>query len=266
MNVLIPMAGAGSRFTQAGYDLHKPIIPVSSHLAAKTVPMVVAAVEDLQLDLDAPSTRLIFVIRDFHAHDGVDRILLEWFPKARFIVIDKLTEGQADTCLLARDLIDNDEPLLIGACDNGVLFSFDKFRTASREADAIVFTFRDNEAVLQNPRAYGWIRVKGEQVTGVSIKVPISDTPMDDHAVVGTFWFKHGRDFVAAADAMIAAGDRINNEFYVDQVFKYLVNAGRDVRVLEVSRYICWGTPQDYEAYEQTISYWTEFVTEEPWA
>lgn len=264
MNVLIPMAGAGSRFAEAGYQQHKPVIPVSSRLSAKTVPMVVAAVEDLPVDLDGAATRLTFVVRDFHVRDGVDFALQERFGDARFIVIDRLTNGQASTCLLARGLIDNDDPLIIAACDNGMDFARASFDAASQEADALIFTFRNNEAVSENPAAYGWIRVAGERVTGVSIKVPISDDPMRDHAVVGTFWFRRGRDFVAAADAMIAADDRVNGEFYVDQVFKYLVDAGKDVRVVEVSKYVGWGTPKDYEAYERTIAYWSAFLAGEP--
>lgn len=266
MNILIPMAGAGSRFVNAGYTQHKPVIPVSSRWKNETLPMVIAAVEDLPVDLDADETTITFIVRDFHLKDGVDSILLERFPKARFIAVDHLTEGQASTCLLARTILDSDKPLLIAACDNGMDVERDAFKAQANSADALIFTFRKNESVLINPKGYGWIKVDGEKVTGVSIKQPISDHPMEDHAVVGTFWFRHGRDFVRAADQMIAANDRINNEFYVDQLFKYLVNWGMDVQVTEISRYVCWGTPDDYETYEKTLYYWTEFANREPWA
>lgn len=99
------------------------------------------------------------------------------------------------------------------------------FAKAAQASEVIIFTFRHNEAVLAKPQAYGWIKAQDTRATGVSIKVPISQTPMEDHAVVGTFWFRRGSDFVAAADQMIAADDRINGEFYVDQVMDYLINA-----------------------------------------
>lgn len=265
MNILIPMAGAGSRFTKAGYKLHKPIIPISSRYSNAKVPMVVAAVEDLPIEADSSADDLIFVVRDFHQNDGVCATILERFPKARFITIDALTEGQASTCLLARDFIDNDSPLLIAACDNGMDFNKQLFTQMANEADAIIFTFRHNEAVLEKPEAYGWIKTQNDRAIGVSIKKPISDTPMEDHAVVGTFWFKHGHDFVAASDQMITENDRVNGEFYVDQMLKYLINNGADVRVLEVERYLCWGTPEDYENYENTLKYWTRFVENEEW-
>lgn len=260
MNILIPMAGAGSRFVEAGYTRHKPVIPTTQRRTGGQVPMVVAAVADLPVDPTAPDADLIFVVRDFHGRDGVTATIQAHYPRARFLTVDRLTEGQAATCLLARDLIDNDRPLMIAACDNGMDLADGAFARASADADALIFTFRRNEAVCAKPQAYGWIRTEGEVAVGVSIKTPISDTPMEDHAVVGTFWFRRGRDFVAAADAMIAADDRINGEFYVDQVFKYLIDAGSRVRVIEIDRYVCWGTPADYEAYEKTIRYWRDFL------
>ncbi len=261
MNILVPMAGAGSRFVEAGYDLHKPTIPVTNRHASGNWPMVVAAVKDLPVDPSAPENTLIFIIRDFHVTDGVCEIILSHFPNARFVVVDRLTEGQACTCLLARDLIDNNDPLIITACDNGMDLPNGAFERMTATAGAIIFTFRGNESVLLNPKAYGWIHTEGEAATGVSIKQPISDQPINDHAVVGTFWFAKGSDFVSAADACIAANDRINNEFYVDQVFKYLIQDGVDVKVLEVDRYLCWGTPADYEGYERTLTYWSDFLT-----
>ncbi len=157
-------------------------------------------------------------------------------------------------------------PALDWAVDNGMDVDRDAFARLAQKADALVFTFRGNEAVLVKPTAYGWLRTEGERVVDVSIKVPISDAPMNDHAVVGTFWFRRGADFIRAADRMIAENDRINGEFYVDQVFRHMIAAGLDIRVVEVSRYVCWGTPADYEAYERTLAYWQSFVEREPWA
>lgn len=263
MNILIPMAGAGSRFTQEGYTQHKPVIPTTLRRTGKKAPMVVAAAEDLPVSLQSDTNQLTFVVRDFHGTDGVTKTISAYYPRAQYITVDRLTEGQASTCLLAREQIDNDTPLMIAACDNGMDLNPDKFELAASDADALIFTFRQNESVCAKPQAYGWVRTEGSQAVGVSIKTPLSETPMEDHAIVGTFWFRHGHDFVAAADAMIAANDRINDEFYVDQVFKYLIDAGLNVRVIEIDRYLCWGTPTDYEVYENTIQYWKDFLTEE---
>ena len=265
MNILIPMAGAGSRFLQSGYTTHKPILPLTSRHSFSTVPMVVEAVRDLPVDINSEKTNLLFILRNFHFDDGVDKILLDHFPSARFVSINKLTDGQASTCLFARKYFDTNEPLMIAACDNGMVCSKDEFAFLSGEAKAIVFSFRGNEAVVAKPEAYGWVETNGLNATGVSVKKSISENPIEDHAIVGTFWFKHGKDFFSAADNMIEAQDRINGEYYVDQVIKYLINSGKDTRIMEVDRYLCWGTPEDYEAYEATVTYWAKFVASEEW-
>ncbi len=258
MNILIPMAGQGIRFAEAGYLQHKPLIPTTNRNTGFIVPMVVAAVSDLP-----PCKKTIFVVRDFHSKSNTASEIAYHISNAEFFVANKLTEGQASSCLLAKKLIDSSDPLLISACDNGIDWDYRKFANLTLETDAIIFTFKGNDSVEEKPEAYGWVVCNGSDATGVSIKKPISSTPINDNAIVGTFWFKHGKDFVYFAEQMIIANDRINNEFYVDQVFHHMIHSGRKVKILEVDRYFCWGTPQDYENYEKTINYWKNFLIQE---
>lgn len=260
MNILMPMAGAGKRFADAGYTLLKPLIPTTERRDGKQYPMVVCAMHDV-LECAGSDAAAIFVIRTDDRSD-IRPVILSHFPEAELIGVDHLTEGQACTCLLAKDRINNDEPLFIAGCDNGMVFDREAFRKASGEADVLVFTYRNHEAVLRNPNAYGWVKVgeDGTRVTGVSVKKPISDDPLHDHAIVASFWFRRGADFVRCAEEMIAADDRVNGEFYADQVIAYCVKNGLDTRVFEIERYIGWGTPEDYENYEKTLSYWRAFT------
>lgn len=260
MNIIIPMAGAGKRFADEGYTISKPAIPTIDRITGKELPMVVCAVKDLP-GVEKDGSNVTFIDRAFHKTDGVEEAILEHYPKASFITVENLTEGQACTCLLAKDKINNDEELLIAGCDNGMVFNAEKFEQEKKKADCLVFTYRHNEAVLEKPNAYGWMRIDSDNnIAGTSIKKAISDNPMEDHAVVATFWFKHGADFVKAAEKMISENDRINNEFYVDQVAKHILDLGLKARVFEIDRYICWGTPKDYEEYQATIRYWNKFV------
>ena len=260
MNVLIPMAGAGQRFVDKGYKKHKPAIPTTDRKTGKEYPMVVCATLDLP-GVKADGSNLIYIDRDFHRNDGVEEEIKKHFEKARFITIDYLTEGQASTCLLAKELINSDEPLLIAGCDNGMVIDVDLFERLTNEADVLVFTYRHNESVCVNPSAYGWVFVdEKDRITGLSIKKAISNVPMNDHAVVATFWFKKGSIFIEATEKMIWENDRINNEFYVDQAIKHVLDLGYDARVFEIERYIGWGTPEDYESYQNTMKYWKEFV------
>lgn len=261
MNILIPMAGAGQRFKDAGYMSSKPAIPTYDRRDGKKKPMVVCAVNDLP---GLGTAKVIFVERNFHHSDGTEAEIKRFYPDAHFITVDALTEGQACTCLLAKELIDNEEELLIAGCDNGMEYDADAFDRAKQENDVLVFTYRHNESVLKNPNAYGWILVSEDgKITGTSIKKAISDHPMEDHAVVATFWFRRGSMFVEAAEKMIGENDRINHEFYVDQVIKHVLELHMRASVFEIKRYFGWGTPEDYEIYQKTHEYWSSFYDHE---
>ncbi len=260
MNIVIPMAGAGQRFKDCGYMVPKPAIPTIDRRTGKEVPMVVCAVMDLPF-VEESGSNVIFIDRTFHKQDGVETEIVKYFNRASFLTVEQLTAGQACTCLLAKSRIDNEEPLLIAGCDNGMVFDTEKLEKQMGTCDMVVFTYRHNQAVLADPNAYGWVETDGDgRATGVSVKKAISDTPMEDHAIVATFWFRHGSDFVRAAEKMIAEDDRVNGEFYVDEVIGHALELGLFVRVFEVDRYLGWGTPKDYEEYQKTVRYWRRFV------
>lgn len=262
MKILIPMAGNGQRFADADYQISKPVISTIDRVTGRQYPMVVCATKDLP-GVNPDGSNIIYVDRDFHKADGVEEMIKEHYPKAKFITVDRLTQGQASTCLLAKEYIDCDEPLLIAGCDNGMDFDYKKFCLMAKKTDVLVFTYRNDESVLVNPDAYGWMLTdeKG-RITGTSIKKAISNNPMKDHAVVATFWFSKGRIFIQAAEKMIAENDRINGEFYVDQVIRHVLDLGYRANIFEIDRYIGWGTPTDYETYTKTYHYWKGFALE----
>ncbi len=258
--ILIPMAGSGQRFTDAGYTVHKPAIMTVDRKTGREKPMVVCATKDLP-GVAADGSNVIYVDRTFHKADGVEDKIREYYPKAEFITIDHLTEGQACTCMLAEPYLDSEEPLLVAGCDNGMDIDREAFDALTKECDCIVFTFRHNEAVVANPNAYGWmIADDGGNITGTSIKKAISDKPMEDHAVVATFWFRKAKIFLEATKKMIAENDRINQEFYVDQTVKHVLDLGYSAKVFDIDRYVGWGTPADYEGYQKTWKYFEEFM------
>lgn len=261
--ILIPMAGAGQRFADAGYKVHKPAIQTIDRQDGTQKPMVVCATKDLP-GVAEDGSNVIYVDRTFHKEDGVEDIVKAYYEKAQFITIDHLTEGQACTCMLAEPYLDPEEPLLIAGCDNGMDIDFEAFEKVKRECDCVVFTYRHNEAVLQNPNAYGWMIADGEgRITGTSIKKAISDTPMEDPAVVATFWFKEAKVFLEATEKMIRENDRINGEFYVDQTAKHVLDLGYTAKIFDIDRYVGWGTPADYEGYQNTYVYFRDFLARE---
>lgn len=243
------MAGAGQRFRDAGYKLPKPLVPVDGK------PMILRACEAL------PAARQwIFIVRrDFvQAAETID-YLNETYPGCQIVQIDYLTEGQASTCALASDYLPDDAAMLIGPCDNGMLWERDRYAeiTEDQTTDAIIWTFRNYPGAGRRPKMYGWVRTDGNLAKSVSTKISVSDTPLKDHAVVGTFFFRRSVFFKNAYQKMVAANRRINNEFYVDELMNILIEEGLKVRVFEIDKYLCWGTPDDLKTYE----YWRRFFT-----
>lgn len=248
MTNLIPMAGAGARFSNQGYSTPKPLIEFSGK------PMIILASESLP-----PAQKWIFICRKETVDDHhIDRLLKDAYPNSEIISIDYLTKGQASTCLLGEASIHKEEPLLIGACDNTTLWDKNRYNalTADNEVDALIWTFRNNAAAKRNPKMYGWVAVDDDSnALRVSCKVPISDNPVKDYAIIGTFYFRKASYFFDAARNMIKKNRRINNEFYVDEAMNEVIEAGLKVKVFEVDKYICWGTPDDLRVYNYWESY-----------
>jgi hypothetical protein len=200
----------------------------------------------------------IFVCREDHVSSAnLDSQLQQLFQPCRIITINQLTDGQAATCLLARQELKPDDQLTIGACDNAMVWNQLHYNSllADPENDFLVWTFRNNPTVAADPCMYGWVNTGNNgEVTAVSVKVPLSEYPMFDHAVVGTFTFRRADCFLAAADEMINANARIRNEFYVDEVINFAVKGGACGRPFEVDHYIGWGTPNDLLNYQKQLT------------
>ncbi len=241
---LVPMAGRGKRFADAGYDLPKPLIPVGG------VPMILKAVRSMP-----PSDEWMFICLQEHIDKyGLNELLIREIPNAKVLSIDGITEGQASTCLLAKRHMDMEKTLFIAACDNGPVWDNEKWQSILRDKsiDAAIWTFRRDDNMRKSPQSYGWVKTDGNRATGMSVKVPISDDPYNDHAVVGSFWFRRAFDFVNYAEGMISKNRRINNEFYVDAVMGELIEAGKKVVVFEVDEFVCWGTPAELENHKHS--------------
>ena len=238
------MAGLGSRFSNEGYQLPKPLIPVSGD------PMIIKVIRDLPV-----ANKWVFIVRQEHIDDfAIDRLIEDEIPNAVVIPVEKTTEGQACTCLLAEPYLDRDQPLLISACDNGFTFDSNKFESLSADSsiDSIVWTFTGDPLLAKKPTDFGWCRLEedGRTIADMSVKKPISDDPINDHAVIATFYFKTAELFSEAANNMIEANHRINNEFYVDAVPVFMKKMGKRSVIFDVDELLSWGTPAALYSYQ----------------
>ena len=231
LNVLIPMAGAGSRFEAAGYTFPKPLIEV------KKKPMIQVVIENLNIDAN-----YIYVVQKSHREKyNLDTLLGLLTPGCKIVEVDGITEGAACTALLAKEHIDNDNPLFFANSDQFVEWDSNEFMYKMQETDA------DGGIVTFNATHPKWSFAKvNEQglVTEVAEKNPISDI-----ATVGYYYWKHGSDFVKYAEQMIEKDIRVNNEFYVCPVFNQAIESGLQVRTFNTEGMWGLGTPEDLKYY-----------------
>lgn len=227
LNVLIPMAGLGSRFSDAGYTFPKPLIEFLGK------PMIQHVVENLQID-----ARYIFLVNKEHSQTyRLVQMLKSLQPSALIVEVDGLTEGAACTALLARDLINSDKPLLIANSDQLIRWKVSEtmFGFNDPEVDAGILTFQSS-----HPK-WSFVKLGSDgYVTEVAEKNPIST-----HATVGIYFWQRGADFVESAEAMIREGDRVNGEFYIAPAFNYAIRKGLKVVAAPVKEMWGVGTPED---------------------
>ena len=251
---LIPLAGAGSRFVKKGYKNPKPLIEINKK------PMVIQAANCLPKAEQYVFVCLAEQLDKYSLSQEIQKV----YPNAKIVRIYNITEGQACTCEIGLKDEDMESPLLIGACDNGMLWDEVKYVDClnDKDIDAIVWSFRHYPQTERNPQMYGWIRVdEDDNVLGVSVKKQISDNPYNDHAVVGTFYFKKAEYFIESLKRLQEKNIRVNNEFYVDSCVNELIETGLKVKVFEVEHYIGWGTPNELKTYE----YWQSFFHKCNW-
>jgi HAD superfamily hydrolase (TIGR01509 family) len=229
LNVLIPMAGAGSRFTQAGYTFPKPLIDVNGK------PMIQVVVDNLGLDAN-----YIFVVQKEHREKyNLDTMLNLIVPNCKIIDIDTITEGAACTALLAKEYINNSSPLFFANSDQFVEWDQVEFMYNMQEtnSDGGIVTFK-----ATHPK---WSFAKLND-TGIVTEVA-EKNPISDNATVGYYYWKHGSDFVKYAEQMIKRDIRVNNEFYVCPVFNQAIEDGKIIRVYQAKKMWGLGTPEDLE-------------------
>lgn len=231
LNILIPMAGAGSRFKDAGYTFPKPLIDVEGK------PMIQVVVENLNMDAN-----YIFVVQKEHRNEyNLDTLLNLIQPNCKIVEVDGLTEGAACTALLAKEYINNDNPLFFANSDQFVEWDSTEFMYKMNEtnADGGIVSFR-----ATHPKwSFAKVDEKGI-VTEVAEKNPISDI-----ATVGYYYWKKGSDFVKYAEQMIDRDIRVNNEFYVCPVFNQAIEDGKQIRTFDIPKMWGLGTPEDLKYY-----------------
>jgi HAD superfamily hydrolase (TIGR01509 family) len=231
LNVLIPMAGAGSRFAQQGYTFPKPLIEVNGK------PMIQVVVENLNID-----AHYIFIVQQEHYNKYNLKYLLNLIaPNCTIVQVNGVTEGAACTTLLAQDLINNDNPLLIANSDQYIEWNSNEamYAFSADDIDGGILTFEST-----HPKwSYAALNHRG-LVEQVAEKMVISN-----HATAGVYYWKKGSDYVKYAKDMIAEDIRTNNEFYVCPVYNQAIKDDKIIKIKHVDKMWGIGTPEDLNTF-----------------
>lgn len=231
MNIVIPMAGLGTRFKNAGYNLPKPLIDINGK------PMIQLVVENLNVE-----GNYIFLVQKEH-NDlyNLDSLLTSIKPNCKIIKINGITEGAACTTLLASDYINNNLPLLIANSDQYIEWDSEIFITDFSKHDAGIVTFNNNNIKWSYAKTnnFGY-------VTEVAEKKVISN-----QATVGIYYWSKGSDYVKYANQMIEKNIRVNGEFYVCPIFNEAIQDGKTVVTKMIDNMWGLGTPEDLESFLQ---------------
>lgn len=244
LNIVVPMAGRGSRFANAGYVIPKPLIPVGGK------PMIQWVIENVRPD---QPHRFIFICLAEHlvTYPEVAATLKSLCPGCEIVEVAQVTEGAACTVLLARDFIDNDAPLMIANADQYVSLDINRYLATMDEqaADGLIMTFW-----ADHPK-WSYCRMKPDGTVAAVVEKQV----VSNEATVGIYNFRRGGDFVRAADAMISKNLRVNNEFYVAPAYDQLIEEGQKVVIADTGReydgMFGLGTPGDLEFFLVTDAY-----------
>ena len=230
LNIVIPMAGLGSRFANVGYKLPKPLIDVNGK------PMIRVVVENLNLN-----AHFIFIAMKQHVEKyDIEKIVKEITCNNYTLhVIDELTEGSACTVLKVRDLINNENPMILANSDQYLEWDLHEFLVQSQGVDGLISCFE-----ADHPKwSYACVDSNGT-VTEVAEKRVISNL-----ATTGIYYFGKGSQFVRAADSMIAKNIRTNGEFYNCPIYNEIIQEGGVVKTHMCYRMWGIGTPEDLDMY-----------------
>ena len=233
MNIVVPMAGLGTRFSSSGFSLPKPLIPIQGK------PMIQRAVDSI-----GQAGNYVFIIQN---NPKINDVLKSMYPASAIIQIDYVTDGPASTCLLAKKYINNDEPLLIFNCDQIMWWDAAAFSMylESCDYDGVVVTY--TESTPKN--SYAKLNRNGRVVKVVEKEV-ISNVSLN-----GIHFWKRGHDFISSAESMISQNEKYNNEFYVGPTYNGLIKEGKKIGIYHIpnEQHHAVGTPEDLLKYTNKL-------------
>ena len=230
MNLILPMAGGGTRFLKGGFECPKPLLPLQGK------PFFQWAAESVLQTLTP--ARLRFVVLRAHVERfAIDQRIRAVYPEAEIVVLEQVTAGAVLTCLAGCEGLDEDEAVLFNDCDH--YFCCDGLSSIPAQADGALLTFSSRD-----PR-FSFVELDAD---GTVLRTAEKD-PISDRAICGAYYFGSVRVFREAAARYLKSCTQ--SEFFMSGVYNELLAAHRTVKALQTQKHVSFGTPEEYEAAQQ---------------
>lgn len=238
---IMPMAGLGKRFFKNNFSLPKPLIPI------KNKPMFIQAAKSM------PKSNLnIFICnKKLVKKYKIKEILInEYKNNFKLITINRTTKGQASTCLLAKKYLNKKDQIFIHSCDSMIKYNSKTLSKNLNDYQAIIFSTKPNKTHINNIKSYGWVNFKNNKINRISCKSRASNKPNKDFVIIGSFAFKNASIFLKLTEELINSKQKINNEYYMDMVFKIALEKKIKIKNILVDSYYSWGTPEELKIWK----------------
>lgn len=230
MNIVIPMAGLGNRFTNCGFALPKPLIKIQEK------PMYRHAVDCLPLKL---ASNVVFILRESECSDQIEQDIQQNYhhlPNCFIVKLDRATQGQAETILLARDYLNLNESTLIHNCDTYIEEKYKWSTLLEDDIDGAIVLFHSQE------KRWSYARLDDNNKYVIEFK---EKKVISSHASTGTYFFKNTADLLISIQYIVGENIRENNEFYLSSVYQLMLEMKMNIIPLWAERVLCFGTPYD---------------------
>ncbi len=234
-NILIPCAGRGQRFIDAGYKIPKPLIDVCGK------PMIQRVVESLGIN----AHYIFCILKEHEKTYNVSKILRSMKPDYDMVLVDDITSGAVSTCLLAEKYIDKDKPLIIANSDQIVQYNKPLFIGSTLYYHGAVLTFPAND-----PKWSYVLTDDDNKILAVKEKQVISTK-----ANVGVYGWRKAGDFIWSAKELIARDIRTNGEFYIAETYNVLLQDGCYIKAVQCDEFLGCGVPSDLETTIKILQY-----------
>ena len=196
----------------------------------------------------------LFIIRDDRHTKTTLEFIKKFFSNYEIILLEEPTRGQAETCLKSEKYLKSNDLINISSCDSGFNFNKRQYDILSKEVDTIVWGYKGHFEASLKPESYGWIKFnKKKEIIKVSCKKKISNKPINDTIVIGTFTFRKASNFVDNTKLLINKKIIDNGEYYMDNVANIFIEKDLKAKVLLVNKFDCWGTPEELNKFYEKV-------------